>query len=192
MLFLLLSPSSCPFINPNNLSLSCKLLPSTPLSPLPLFSSIPPPLYFFPPPPAPTSLCLYQTAQCEDGAEEAQWSGQHLGGPGEGKCLIWCDLTIDIFPLDPSDCFVSTTSEKKKRRRRRRVFSSFIEKIQLMYSIIWSACKYNLQPKSCPGKNICVSGSVDLGSVHLFKHRYYIYSGKRETIELSIHVVMRQ
>lgn len=92
-----LSALSAPSSPPNNLSLSlCSTPANRPLfSPSLRHSSSPPPLSPLstsscPPPPIPTSLCLHQTAQCEDGAEETQWSGQHLGGPGEGKSPFWC------------------------------------------------------------------------------------------------------
>ncbi len=81
---------------------SCKL-PSSPLFPYSLCrSSSLPPLSLlsnssFPPLSVPASLCLHQTAQCEDGAEETQWSGQHLGGPGEGKSHVYRKVAVVIF-----------------------------------------------------------------------------------------------
>lgn len=81
----------CPFMTPNNLSLYAPSWkpPSSPLLPystlphlLPsLLCPLPPSLLFVFPP----LFASAQTAQCEDGAEETQWSGQHLGGPGKGK-----------------------------------------------------------------------------------------------------------
>ena len=74
----------------------CLSLLSIPLFPhhsflcLHLFLLSPPPS--FPLPPVPTSLCLYKTAQCEDGATETQWSGQHLGGPRKGKSAFGCNF----------------------------------------------------------------------------------------------------
>lgn len=92
---------------------SCKP-PSSPLFPYSLrYSSSPPaplsPLSTssFPPLPVPTSLCLRQTAQCEDGAEETQWSGQHLSGPGKGKCPICCNLKMVIINIFPSVPFLA-------------------------------------------------------------------------------------
>lgn len=82
-----MSPTVCesaapPPHKPKSVSLcSCKrsslLLRSFFLSPSP--SSLFLPFFFDPCPP-----CFRQTAQREDGTEEAQRSGQHLGGPGEG------------------------------------------------------------------------------------------------------------